>query len=70
MKAVLTADGDAVLVRRGKWRDMIPVADLDRWIAFYERMARRNGGKHRPAYEPDAVALRRVRDRLRKGSES
>lgn len=58
MPAQRLPDGH-VRLWRGGWSGTFPGDELDRWIAFYERMAARH--RH-PSYREDAEALRALRD--------
>lgn len=58
--ARLSADGSTVIHESDNWQGRFPVADLPRWIAFYQRLRDRKGGKYRGSYADDVAALEAI----------
>lgn len=69
--AIRTRDGQSVLLTRGEWRIRIPVTDLPRWQAFYQRLRDRGApktggpGPYHRFYEQPCQALEYLADKIR-----
>lgn len=63
-KCLLSADGESFTIRRGSWRDTLPISRIRSQIAFYERLRDRNGGDYAAHYAPTVDALHKLKDRI------
>ena len=64
-RAIVSADGQSIIVSRGAWSMTIATTELPGWIAFYERGAARKHPRFGTTpfaanYEPVLKALRRA----------
>jgi hypothetical protein len=58
MKAIITIDSDAGTFTHSRrdWLGTFPLADLEKWLAFYREQQARYPA-HAITYEPDSVVL-------------
>ena len=68
--ATVTRAGLWLTVSTGRWAMRFHVVDLPKWIAFYERGARRFGGVYARNYAPVLAALRSAKAEIAQAAET
>lgn len=70
VRAAPAADGKSFRLRvsgsqsSGFWEGVFPIEKLDDWIATYEGLRDRKGGKYRDIHQPVVEALQKLKRRL------
>jgi hypothetical protein len=65
MKILISADGARMTMRKKAWAMTCPTADLPKWVAFYQQMVDRNGGRFAIHYREDLADLHKAQQRLK-----